>query len=189
MSAPASTPSRHATCRQAVSTPNYSLIRKRPESALSGPLPGGAERQPGEEEGENQPADDPAVARRILVVDVAGEAVERLVLLLLNRRHQVLVASDGPAALKAWDAFRPEVVLLEIDLPGMDGLEVARRLQALQGSQDVLLVALTARAHEEDRRRCFEAGFDGHLPKPVKLDSLLQFLAHPKLLEKTTAQG
>jgi CheY-like chemotaxis protein len=74
-------------------------------------------------------------------------------------------------------------------MPGMDGFEVARRLRALLGSNDVLLVALTGWAQEEDRRRCYEAGFDGHMPKPVDLDALRQFVAHPKLLKKAAAQG
>jgi two-component system CheB/CheR fusion protein len=125
------------------------------------------------------------VPRRILVVDVAGEAAANLVLLLRNRRHQVWAAHDGPAALKSWGAFRPEVVLLEIDLPGMDGYEVACRLRALPGSKGALLVALTARARGEDRWRCYEAGFDGHMPKPVELSALLQFLAHPKLVRRS----
>jgi two-component system CheB/CheR fusion protein len=122
-------------------------------------------------------------------VDVAVEAAESLALLLRNWRHQVQVAHDGPAALAAWDGFRPEVVLLEVDLPGMEGYEVARRLRALPGSRDVLLVAISALAEEEDRRRCFEAGFDGHMPRPVEPNALRQFLAHPKLLGKTTEQG
>jgi CheY-like chemotaxis protein len=66
----------------------------------------------------------------------------------------------------------------------MDGFEVARRLRALPGSKDALLVALTGWAQEEDRRRCYEAGFDGHMPKPVEWDALRQFLAHPKLVRR-----
>jgi CheY-like chemotaxis protein len=136
---------------------------------------------------DNQRGDAQVVAHRVLVVDVAGDATESLVTLLRNRRHLVQVAHDGPAALKAWATFRPEVVLLEINLTGTDGYEVARRLLALPGSKEVLLVALSTLAEEEDRRLCYEAGFDGHMPKPVDLNVLLQFLAHPKLLKKTTA--
>jgi len=120
-------------------------------------------------------------------VDAAGDAVESLVTLLRKWRHQVQVAQDGSAALEALDAFRPDLVLLEIDLPGMDGFEVARRLRAAPESKETLLVALTGRAQEEDRRRCFEAGFDGHMPKPLESDALRQFLAHPKLLKKMSA--
>ena len=125
MSAPASTPSRHATHQ--FSRRNGLPARSGQESQSSLWLPGEAD------EGENRPADDPVATRRILVVDVAGDAAASLVLLLRNWRHQVRAAHDGPAALAAWDGFRPELVLLEIDLPGMEGYEVARRLWALPG--------------------------------------------------------
>ena len=78
----------------------------------------------------------------------------------------------------------PDLVILDLGMPGMDGFEVARRLRALPGSNGVLLVALTGWAQEDDRRRCFEAGFDGHMPKPVELSALRQFLAHPRLLKE-----
>jgi two-component system CheB/CheR fusion protein len=140
------------------------------------------------DEGDNGRGDAQVVAHRVLVVDVAGDATESLATLLRSRRHQVQVAHDGHAALQAWVTFRPEVVLLEINLPGTDGQEVARRLLALPGSKEVLLVALSAFADEADRQLCYEAGFDGHLPKPVEWDFLRQFLAHPKVVKKTTAQ-
>jgi len=81
----------------------------------------------------------------------------------------------------------PEMVVLDLGMPGMDGFEVARRLRALPGTTGTLLVALTGWAQEDDRRRCYEAGFDGHLPKPVEWDALRQFLAHPKLLRHRPA--
>jgi CheY-like chemotaxis protein len=66
----------------------------------------------------------------------------------------------------------------------MDGFEVARRLRALPGTKGTLLVALTGWAQEDDRRRCSEAGFDRHLPKPLEWDALRQFLAHPRLVRR-----
>jgi CheY-like chemotaxis protein len=104
--------------------------------------------------------------------------------LLRLEGHEVRVAGDGPAALAAAQADPPEMVVLDLGMPGLDGFEVARRLRALPGTQGSLLVAMTGWAQEEDRRRCHEAGFDGHLPKPVEWDALRQFLAHPKLVRR-----
>ena len=92
--------------------------------------------------------------------------------------HEVRVAHDGPAALEAAAAAPPEVVLLDIGLPGMDGYEVAERLRARPESGGPVLVALTGYGQEEDRRRSREAGFDHHLVKPVDLDDLRSLLAH-----------
>jgi two-component system CheB/CheR fusion protein len=94
------------------------------------------------------------------------------------------MACDGPEALAAAQADPPEMVVLDLGMPGMDGFEVARRLPALPGMKGTLLVAVTGWAQADDRRRCYEAGFDGHLPRPVEWDALRQFLAHPKLLRR-----
>jgi PAS domain S-box-containing protein len=129
----------------------------------------------------------PTARRRILVVDDNVDAAESLAVLLRLEGHEVRVACDGPAALAAALADPPEMVVLDLGMPGMDGFEVARRLRSQPGPDGVLLVALTGWAQEEDRRRCYEAGFDGHLPKPVEWDALRQFLAHPKLLRHRPA--
>jgi CheY-like chemotaxis protein len=81
--------------------------------------------------------------------------------------HEVHTAHDGPAALAAAHRFRPEVVLLDIGLPGMSGYEVARRLRQDVGTGGVMLVAMTGYGQDEDRRRAREAGFDHHLVKPA----------------------
>jgi PAS domain S-box-containing protein len=133
-------------------------------------------RRPPEEE---QPATPPG--RRILVVDDNVDGAETLALLLRLEGHEVRTAHDGPAALAAVRSERPDVLILDLGMPGMDGFEIARRLRGLPGSEGILLVALTGWAQEEDRRRCYEAGFDGHMPKPAELKALRQFLAHPKL--------
>jgi PAS domain S-box-containing protein len=131
-----------------------------------------------------QPVDS-SPARRLLVVDDNADAAESLAVLFRLEGHEVRVACDGPAALAAARASPPEVVVLDLGMPGMDGFEVARRLRKQPTLKDTLLVALTGWAQEEDRRRCFEAGFDGHLPKPVDLDALRQFLVHPKLFKRS----
>ncbi len=132
-------------------------------------------------------AASPSIHRRILVVDDNVDAVESLALLLRLDGHDVQAVYDGPAALAAAAANPPQVAILDLGMPGMDGYEVARRLRALPGLKDVLLLALTGWAAENDRRRCYEAGFDGHLPKPVEWDALRQFLGHPRLLRQPSS--
>jgi CheY-like chemotaxis protein/anti-sigma regulatory factor (Ser/Thr protein kinase) len=114
--------------------------------------------------------------RRILVVDDNVDGAESLATLLKLLGHEVHVAHDGPAALRATADVRPEVVFLDIGLPGMDGYEVARRLRR-PGRTEALLVALTGYGQEEDRRRSREAGFDHHLVKPVDPAVLEELLA------------
>lgn len=93
--------------------------------------------------------------------------------------HDVRVAHDGPAALEAAHAYRPEVVLLDIGLPGMTGYEVARRLRQEPPAGLALLIALTGYGQEEARRRSSEAGFDVHLTKPVDPADLKELLVRP----------
>jgi two-component system CheB/CheR fusion protein len=134
--------------------------------------------QPGEV---RTPKDEPAPAyagpaRRILAVDDNADAAESLALLLGVLGHEVRTAGDGPAALEAAAAFRPDVVLLDIGLPGMDGYEVARRMRDQAGLKETLLVAVTGYGQEEDRRRAEQAGFDAHLTKPAHPNELLAVL-------------
>jgi PAS domain S-box-containing protein len=116
-------------------------------------------------------------ARRVLVVDDNRDAAESLAMLLRATGHEVRTAHAGPAALEAARAHRPEVVLLDIGLPGLDGYEVARRLRAEPGFKGALLVALTGYGQDEDRRRSQAAGFDLHLVKPVDLATLQDALS------------
>ncbi len=113
------------------------------------------------------PSAAPPPALRVLVVDDNVDAAESLATLLRLEGQDVRVAHDGPAALEAAPAYRPDVVFLDIGMPGMDGYEVARRLRREPGLEGVLLVALTGWGQDEDRRRSREAGFDEHLVKPV----------------------
>jgi signal transduction histidine kinase/ActR/RegA family two-component response regulator len=112
------------------------------------------------------------VTRRVLIADDNVDAAEALRRLLELQRHQVEVVHDGEAAVAALSRSEPEVVLLDIGLPGLDGLEVARRIRAGGGAWRPLLVAVTGLGREEDRRRSADAGFDHHLVKPIDLASL-----------------
>jgi CheY-like chemotaxis protein len=115
--------------------------------------------------------------RRILVIDDSDETAESLAMLLRLYGHEVRVAHDGPTALAEADAWPPEVVLLDIGLPGgMDGFETARRLRADRG-ESVRLVALTGRSACEDQERAQEAGFDVYLVKPAEPADLRRALS------------
>jgi signal transduction histidine kinase/ActR/RegA family two-component response regulator len=123
------------------------------------------------------PADgNPGVAatRRILVVDDDRDVANTCSLLLSLAGHEVHTVYDGPTALAAAGPLRPDVVLLDLGMPGMDGYEVARRLRRQPDLRDVVLVALTGWSHDDDRRRSREAGFDRHLTKPVDPAALKQ---------------
>jgi CheY-like chemotaxis protein len=89
---------------------------------------------------------------------------------------EVQVAHDGPAALEAIEKYRPDVVLLDIGMPGMDGFEVARRVRERDEFSRMTLIALTGWGQEEDRRRTREAGFDHHLVKPADIGALQSLL-------------
>jgi CheY-like chemotaxis protein len=89
----------------------------------------------------------------------------------------VTVVHDGAAALRALDACRPDVVLLDLGMPEMDGYSVARRIRERPEHRDVVLIALTGWGQEEDRRRTRIAGFDHHLTKPADLGALQALLA------------
>jgi PAS domain S-box-containing protein len=115
--------------------------------------------------------------RRILVVDDNRDAADSLGMLLRMMGNEVHTAHDGLEAVGAAAAFHPDVILLDIGLPKMNGYEVARRIREQQSGQRVLLVALTGWGQEEDRRRTQEAGFDHHLTKPVEFNALEKLLA------------
>jgi CheY-like chemotaxis protein len=103
----------------------------------------------------------------VLVVDDNQDAAESVALLLRLWGHEVRTAHEGVSALKAARSYLPEVVLLDLGLPGLDGYEVARQLRGEQGEGPLLIVAMTGYGQDEDRRRSREAGFDHHLVKPV----------------------
>ncbi|MGZ8223259.1 MAG: hybrid sensor histidine kinase/response regulator [Methylobacter sp.] len=109
---------------------------------------------------------------RILVVDDYADAAESLMMLLQMEGHQVETADCGMKAIELAEVFQPQVVLLDIGLPDMDGYEVARRLRALPETRDAILIALTGYGQTEDRKRSQSAGFNYHLLKPVDFAQL-----------------
>ena len=113
---------------------------------------------------------------RILVVDDNVDLVRSTAGLLSLFGFQVTTAYDGPSAIREACAYRPDVVLLDIGLPGMDGYEVARRLRKEKGFQEALLIAITGYGQEEDSRKSHDAGFDHHLVKPVDYNVLRSLL-------------
>ena len=125
------------------------------------------------------PGTPTAKGRRILVVDDNVGTAKVLSLLLAKLgSHDVRMVHDGQSVLEAAKEHRPEIVLLDIGLPHVNGYEVAKRLRQQPEFQDTLLIALTGYGTEEDRRRSASVGFDRHLVKPPSLDDLRQVLAH-----------
>jgi len=118
------------------------------------------------------PAAAGATNTRILVVDDNEDAAEILAEALRDVGHDVRVAADGPSALVAAAEFVPEIVLLDIGLPVMDGYEVARQLRQRTEPRPPRLVAVTGYGQDKDRALALEAGFDDHIVKPVDLDDL-----------------
>ncbi len=124
------------------------------------------------------PLPTPGASRRVLVVDDNLPSADSLSLIIKLWGHECRVAHAGPDALEEAAVFRPDVILLDIGLPGMDGYQVAQELRGRPGSAEVVLIAMTGYGREEDRRRTREAGFDQHLVKPLDLDDLERLLAH-----------
>ncbi len=114
---------------------------------------------------------------RILAVDDIPDVVESMSRLLRMRGFEVMTARDGLDALEIASSWCPDVVLLDIGLPGMDGYEVARRLRESPSIGSICIIAITGYWDDEARRRTREIGFDAHLAKPVELDALLSALS------------
>ena len=131
------------------------------------------------------PQPDATVARRkrILVVDDNRDSAESLAMVLRLSGYDARTAYDGRQALVDAQVYRPDLVLLDIGLPGVSGYEVARRLRSEPGAVQTKLVALSGYAREEDRRQAIAAGFDDYLIKPVDFDALFKLLT---ALEPTT---
>ena len=114
---------------------------------------------------------------RIMVVDDNIDAAESLAQLLTLEGHGVLVAHDGPSALSQAQREHVDVFILDIGLPGMDGIELARRLRAMPAGASAMLIALTGYGQATDHQKSTNAGFDHHLVKPADLDALRVLLA------------
>jgi CheY-like chemotaxis protein len=118
----------------------------------------------------------PGRARRVLVVEDNVTVAENTARLLSLDGFEVQVVTDGPSALAAVARCPPDVVLLDLGLPGMDGYEVAKRIREQQAEQRSLLIAVTGYADKTDRLRSYEVGIDLHLTKPVSIEELRHFL-------------
>jgi len=114
---------------------------------------------------------------RILVVDDNPASAKTMTMLLRKMGHELATAYDGEGAVETAAEFRPDLALLDIGLPKIDGYEVARRIRKQPGGGSITLVALTGWGQEEDRRKSKAAGFDHHLTKPVGHETLLRVLA------------
>lgn len=126
--------------------------------------------------------------RRVLVVEDSVDTAETLAVLIKLWGSEVRVVHDGLAALEAANVYQPEVVLLDLGLPGMDGYQVARRLRSEEKLRGTLLVALSGYGQTEDRRRSREAGFDYHLTKPVEPEALQDLLGRPEAFKHRDAE-
>jgi len=123
------------------------------------------------------PVDSSRRIRRVLIIEDQADAAQSLREALELCGHEVQVTDNGPAGLSRAREFRPEVVLCDIGLPGMDGYQVARVFRADESLKDIFLVALSGYALPEDLQRAAEAGFDRHLAKPPRLDQLEELLS------------
>src|SRR5262249_23709871 len=153
----------------------------------------GAQRRSGQRQGGPCPSAEPAAEpvplpaatkspsalprHRILVVDDNVDAAVSLAMLLRLMGQETEVVHDGPSALKTAPAFRPEIVLLDIGMPGMDGHEVARQLRRQADMDKACLVALTAYGQDKERELALEPGCNQHFTKPINPEALEQLLA------------
>jgi CheY-like chemotaxis protein len=122
------------------------------------------------------PAEKPR-PRRILVVDDNADGADMLAMLLKLEGHEVETALSGLEALERAPSFRPDVAILDIGLPGLDGYEVARRIRASESGVAIRLIAITGYGRQSDRERAREAGFAAHLVKPAEFSELQRVLA------------
>jgi CheY-like chemotaxis protein/two-component sensor histidine kinase len=135
-------------------------------------------------QGSTNRADGPGTVagakRRILVVDDNRDAAESLGMMLKLMGNEIRTAADGLAAVEVAEAYRPEMILMDIGLPKLNGYDACRRIREQSWSHGIVIVALTGWGQDEDRRRSQEAGFDHHLVKPVEIESLTKLLAQVK---------
>ncbi|MEO6463568.1 MAG: response regulator, partial [Candidatus Eisenbacteria bacterium] len=119
----------------------------------------------------------PATPRRILVVDDNRDAADSLTMLLRTLGHEVMTAYDGERAAELAEQTRPEVVLLDIGMPHLNGYDACRRMRGEAWGARLHIIAMTGWGQEEDRRRTGDAGFDFHVVKPVDPAELMKLLA------------
>ncbi|NQV23198.1 MAG: PAS domain S-box protein [Rhodopirellula sp.] len=135
-------------------------------------------------------SDQPATrSLKVLVVDDNADTVQSFTMLLKAVGHDVRSAHDGPTAVQVALDFRPDVMLLDIGLPGLNGYEVAKRIRQKPDFENVVLVALTGYGQDSDRQSSLQAGFDHHLVKPARLSQLQQILAKVPVRRTAPADG
>jgi signal transduction histidine kinase len=143
---------------------------------MPAPLTPAGNGQAGEREHRDGRSGKPGLRWRILIVDDNRDSAESLATLLQMFGHEVRTAYDGETGLSVAEQFSPDIILLDIGLPRLSGLEAARRIRHDLGLHDALLIAMTGYSQEEDKRRSREAGFNAHLVKPVDLGELRALL-------------
>jgi len=131
----------------------------------------------------------PAKAPRVLVVDDKPSNRGWLTRLLSMIGFEVREAEDGMAAIQVWEEWKPDLILMDVRMPVMDGLEATRRIRRLPGGDETVIVALTASALDEDRRTIMQSGVSDFLSKPCREDELLERLASHLKLEYRYAAG
>jgi signal transduction histidine kinase/DNA-binding response OmpR family regulator len=123
------------------------------------------------------PGETSAVTGRVLIVDDNQDAAHTLAMLVDDLGGESQIANDGPSALRRMAEFRPDVVLLDIGMPGLDGYETCRRIRQTPGGSDLIVVALTGWGQDDDKQRAVDAGFDRHLTKPADPVAVQKLLA------------
>ena len=118
----------------------------------------------------------PIAQRRILVADDNKDAADSLTTMLSLMGHEARAAYDGLGAVETAATFRPDVIVLDVGMPRVDGYEAARRIRKEPWSNGVVLVALTGWGQEEDRAKAKNAGFDHHLTKPASIDAIVHLI-------------
>jgi CheY-like chemotaxis protein len=124
----------------------------------------------------NPPRDIP-VPCCVLIVDDNRDSAESLAMLLEMSGHEVTAVHDGPDAIRASASIHPDVVLLDLGLPGLNGYEVCRHIRQQPWGKNIMLIAQTGSGMEEDKQLTHAAGFDLHMVKPLDLDAVVQLLA------------
>jgi len=118
--------------------------------------------------------------KKILVVEDNQDSRELVIKVLKSRGYLIMEAADGEAALRKIGEEKPDLILMDISLPKIDGYEVTRRLKEQESFKDIPIIALTAHAMKGDREKALQAGCDGYIPKPISVrelpDQILTFL-------------
>jgi CheY-like chemotaxis protein len=134
-----------------------------------------------------QPESKPSVRRRILIADDNRAAAESLAMLLQMEGHDVQVTYDGQQALDTFSAMQPEIALLDIGMPRINGYEVARQMRRGANGRSLTLIAVTGWGQDSDRAKATAAGFNYHFTKPVEVDRLTELLRSPQTLTGESA--